>query len=188
MSGYGSSGHKSSSTLSPLAPPFTIDQSVPKFSFSSQSTGPLGDLPHQSNSGIADNWLHIHSPAENNQLMSSSLDTNFPSLGHNHIFPYAQASMTASSLPVAEAGPFYPKYPFPLDRSVDSSLPPSLDGSSCSPVLAGPWDGSSDGKKVEPSVVCASSGKKFKGKISIFGKGGSQGKVSAYLLMHYSGG
>lgn len=189
MAGYGPFGHKSSFTLSPLAPPFSIGQSVPEFRFISQSAEPLGDLPHYSNSDITDNWLHIRPPgAENKQLMSSSLDTNFPSLGHDCIFPYAQASMIASSLPVAEDGPFDPKYLFPLDRSVDSGLPPSLVGSFCSPVLSGPWDESSGRKKVEPSVVYASYGKKFKRKMPISGKGGSQGKASAYLLMHYPGG
>ncbi|KAL5738850.1 hypothetical protein ACOSP7_031611 [Xanthoceras sorbifolium] len=125
----------SSSNLSPLAPPFTVDRSVPK---------PLVDLTEPPL-----NWLNTHSlsfesvPSSNPYGYSfSSPSSHMPSLNNNSIpvtstdsaFLYGGQTTPDSSF--VEAKPYYPSYVSPTKFTCDDYTQ----------SLSSLWDGSRGGE------------------------------------------
>ncbi|XP_077248321.1 uncharacterized protein LOC143887955 [Tasmannia lanceolata] len=173
MMGYGSFGQGSSSTLSPLAPPFTVDRSFPKPKPKDPYDFPL----------THENWLHLHPPtsisdpiSETDSIHVSYGSSNrsthlFPyDQGSNwstHLFPYDQGSKSVASS-LVESEPYYPQYPSEIHGDSGGSLIASLDGSNqndCARSLSdfsyssskwtSPWSGAFEGehgKKKEGDV------------------------------------
>ncbi|KAK0591526.1 hypothetical protein LWI29_003314 [Acer saccharum] len=140
--GGGAGGSSSSSSnLSALAPPFTVDRSVPK---------PLVDLAE-----LPLNWLNTHSlnfeslPSSNAYGYTfSSPSSHIPSLNNNSSpvtstdAAFLYGGQTTSDSSFVEAKPYYPSYVSPPKFSYDDYTQ----------SLSGLWDGSRGeeyGQKVE---------------------------------------
>ncbi|XP_077245585.1 uncharacterized protein LOC143885340 [Tasmannia lanceolata] len=176
MKGVGSFGQRSSSTLSPLAPPFTVPKPKPSY---------LEDPYDFEFRPYLDNWLHSYPPTslsypfshpnfDTDSIRASysyfgsqsvgSHKSHLPSLIHS--FPYDQQSKAEPYYPqysLVEVEPYYPQYPFAIHGD-SSSVIASLDGPSqtdyaCNlsdfsylSMWANPWsatfDGDSKGKAV----------------------------------------
>ncbi|WCJ27574.1 hypothetical protein M5689_009305 [Euphorbia peplus] len=173
----GSSSPSPSSNLSALAPPFTVDRSIPKF-----GSNPLVDLSETSTYGLTfnhplHNWLAPQSPLEsdsNGYRYSSSVDHVAPPL-NNPLVPdtdlYGQSSNN-----LLEAKPYYPSYVSkaiancsPLDmpgydmlstsqvpttnNSVHEDYTQSLSGLDRSTHWSGLWEGLPDWQQARPSPL-----------------------------------
>ncbi|XP_037496651.1 uncharacterized protein LOC105640811 isoform X2 [Jatropha curcas] len=127
--GYGGASSPSSSNLSALAPPFTVDRSVPK-----SGSNPLVDLTEPTyavtfNSSLH-NWVGAHPPSSRLDYFSIS-NSEFDSVPSSNAYGYSSSTAhvpplnpcvsVSASTNLLEVKPYYPSYVSPAIGS-DGSL------------------------------------------------------------------
>ncbi|KAG9455427.1 hypothetical protein H6P81_008331 [Aristolochia fimbriata] len=152
--GLGSFPTGSTSTLSPLAPPFTVDRPSSKLNLSLtvQSPHAFGDFTDFPPSSSTDNWLHLHPPASvsgTDSILGTGYGysgsqpqrTHIPSVSRAHALPYDSEVVEPNLL-----GPetYYTPFKVPTEGSAATDFSSKLSAFGYSSKWAGSWGGSFD--------------------------------------------
>ncbi|XP_068650543.1 uncharacterized protein [Aristolochia californica] len=154
MGGLGSFGTGSSSTLSPLAPPFTVDRPSSKLNpgLTVQAPRAFGDFADFPPNSSADNWLHLHPPASVSDTESIGYGyssshpprTHLPSVNPAHVLSY-DSEVVATNLLGPET--YYPPFQVPTETSPAVDFSSKLSGFGYASKWAGSWSGTFEGER-----------------------------------------